>query len=1164
MNPLEDYLRQLRDIHGSGAGVPETSYYPALSNLLNAVGATLKPKVRCIINPANRGAGIPDGGFYTSDQFPKSSHTDPLPGTKPARGVIEAKPVKDDAWLTAERKQVTKYWGTYRQVLVTNFRDFLLVGSDAEGNQIILDHYRLAANEKAFWSAAAKPQILAKEHAERFTEFLKRVMLHAAPLVTAKDLAWYLASYAREARARVESHKLDALDALRRALEETLGVKFEGDDGDHFFRSTLVQTLFYGVFSAWVVWSRDHSHADRKARFDWRVTQFYLRVPVLAVLFNQIASPGKLDELQLSEVLDWAGAALNRVDRASFFDGFQEQLAVQYFYEPFLEAYDPDLRKQLGVWYTPREIVQYMVARVDTVLREELNLADGLADRNVYVLDPCCGTGAYLVEVLKRIAETLKRKGGGALIPQEVKRAALERVFGFELLPAPFVIAHLQLGLTLREIGAPLSDKKKERAGIFLTNALTGWDPPTEAKKQVEFAYPEFKAERDAADDVKRDKPILVILGNPPYNAFDGVSPEQEGGLVETYKEGLVKEWGIKKFNLDDLYVRFFRLAERRIAEKTGRGVVAFISNFSYLGDPSFVVMRRRFTTNFDKLYFDSLNGDSRETGKLTPDGKPDPSVFSTENNKEGIRVGTAIATLVRRPSRLAQPTVLFRQFWGSSKRADLLASLDAPDFYSHYQSAKPEKSNRFSFRPTAVSKSYRSWPSLIDLVHRRPFAGLAEDRGKALISIDLPPLEARLRSYFDPRVDWDAIHALNTGISRDVPRFNAKKTRETLLKEEQFEATRLVRYAMRPFDVQWCYYSPVRPLWREPRPDYWQLYEDGSPTLVSRFKGDKSPEGPPVVLARHLSDYHCMPPNASIFPFCLRGVPRTTLRNQALPQTSTNPSAPSVLIPNLSSNARAYLSHLGIATGPTGIDAAVTLWTHILSVTYSTAFLSENADGIRQDFPRVPLPDSKELLSASANLGAQIAALLDTEKSVEGVTSGNIRPELRVIAVESHNGGKPLNPDAGDLDLTAGWGHLGKGAAVMPGSGKTVKRDYSPAERVAIETGAKALGLAPADAFRLLGDSTVDVFLNNVAFWRNIPVNVWGYTIGGYQVIKKWLSYREKKILGRALTLAEVYEVRDMARRIAAIILLGPNLDDNYRAVTANTYPFPLSAPTH
>ena len=135
-----------------------------------------------------------------------------------------------------------------------------------------------------------------------------------------------------------------------------------------------------------------------------------------------------------------------------------------------------------------------------------------------------------------------------------------------------------------------------------------------------------------------------MILGNPPYNAFAGVSAVAEKVLVEPYKEGLISSWGIKKFNLDDLYVRFFGLAERRIAGMTGKGVVCYISNFSYLGDPSFVVMRQRFLSEFDALWFDCLNGDSRETGKVTPEGKPDPSVFSTEFNKEGIRVGTAIA----------------------------------------------------------------------------------------------------------------------------------------------------------------------------------------------------------------------------------------------------------------------------------------------------------------------------------------------------------------------------------------------------------------------------------------------------------------------------------------------------------------------------------------
>ncbi len=137
---------------------------------------------------------------------------------------------------------------------------------------------------------------------------------------------------------------------------------------------------------------------------------------------------------------------------------------------------------------------------------------------------------------------------------------------------------------------------------------------------------------------------MLVILGNPPYNAYAGVAQREEGDIVQPYKEGLVKEWGIKKFNLDELYVRFFRLAERAIAEHTGRGVVCFISNFSYLSDPSFVAFRKHLLGSFDRLWFDCLNGDSRETGKLTPEGKPDPSVFSTEQNREasnwGLRSG--------------------------------------------------------------------------------------------------------------------------------------------------------------------------------------------------------------------------------------------------------------------------------------------------------------------------------------------------------------------------------------------------------------------------------------------------------------------------------------------------------------------------------------------
>ncbi|MCE5280740.1 MAG: N-6 DNA methylase, partial [Deltaproteobacteria bacterium] len=782
------------EIRRTGSHVAETSFYPALERLLSDIGKTLSPKVRCVINLANRGAGLPDGGLFSADQFRRKirdaeAKTNPFLVQNPSRGVLEAKPPAADLQKVVETEQIERYWKRYGMVLVTNFRAFAIIGKEPAGQPRILESFSLAETEKEFWQLTAYPR-QAVDRGDRLLEYLKRVLLHNAPLAAPQDVAALLASYARDAHLRMDRADLPALSGLRQALEDALGLRFEGEKGEHFFRSTLVQTLFYGVFSAWVLWARRHetkggertgfANALHEAvapytvtgAFDWRSAHFLLRVPMLRALFVQVADPARLGALGLIEVLDWTAAALNRVDRSEFFQSFDEGRAVQYFYEPFLQAFDPELRKELGVWYTPEEIVRYQVERVDAVLRTELGLADGLADPKVVVLDPCCGTGAYLRAVLRRIAATLHDKGGDALIANDLKKAAMERVFGFEILPAPFVIAHLQLGLELETLGAPLSDRgdPPERVGVYLTNALTGWEPPKERPKQI--AFPGFDDERDAAGRVKQEKPILVILGNPPYNAFAGVSPEEEEGLVEPYKKGLISEWGIKKFNLDDLYVRFFRLAERRIAEVGGRGVVSFISNFSYLGDPSFVLVRRRFLEGFDAIWLDCMNGDRRETGKLTPDGKPDPSVFSTEWNREGIRVGTAIGLFVKRSrSRDGEPSVHFRHFWGTTKRTDLLARLDADAFDAQYEKTNPNKENRWSFRPSDIASAYLEWPKLINICAEAPSNGLMEKRGGALIDVDRLILEKRMKRYYDEDASFDELKNEGHPLTRDAAR---------------------------------------------------------------------------------------------------------------------------------------------------------------------------------------------------------------------------------------------------------------------------------------------------------------------------------------------------------------------------------------------------------
>ncbi len=1111
LQALEAYGREANGIYRSGSGVAETSYYPPLSNLLNAVGATLKPKVRAIINIANRGAGIPDGGLFTPDQFQRGEG-EPQRGTLPSRGAIEVKGTGKEVRAIVASQQVKDYLGLYGSVLVTNLRAFALVVRGNDGGPRVLEEYQLADSEAAFWQAVQNPRALAERHAEPFGEYLRRVMLHKAELSSPQEVAWFLASYARDARFRLTHSRLDALEKVRAALSEALDLKFEGDKGEAFFRSTLVQTLFYGLFSAWVL----HHQDGRTERFEWKSAAWELHLPLMQRLFSELANPSAQRGLTLSEVLDWATDTLNRVRTDEFFKKFEAERAVQYFYEPFLEAYDPDLRREFGVWYTPPEIVEYMVERVDRVLREELALPLGLADPGVVVLDPCTGTGSYLAEVVRRIHRTMREAGTlDALSGDDLKQAVTSRLFGFELMPAPYVVAHLQLGLLLSRLGSPLA--ANERAGVYLTNSLTDWEPhPGEGQQRLGFA--ELQDEHDAAVSIKRDERILVILGNPPYNAFAGVAAKEEQGFVDAYKAGLNTTWGIKKFNLDDLYVRFFRLAERRIT-KTGRGVVAYISNASYLSDPSFVTMRQRFLGEFDALWFDNLNGDSRETGKLTPQGLPDPSVFSTEWNKAGIRVGTAVGLMVRRAGRAEVPTVHYREFWGVAKRAELLGSLETGSATA-YAPAQPVPANRYSFRPEEVGSEYREWAKLTELCAEPPMNGLMEKRGGALMDYDRGELERRMKLYYDRGTSWETLAALNTGLTEEAARFAPKQARAKVQAAEAFDAGRLLRYVVRPFDTRWAYYSGVRPLWNEPRPKLWAQMWPGNSFLISRPAGATSEEGAPFFFTSRLGDNDFLRGHAYYFPLQLKiQPPAVSLFNPSAPQEAR-------IVANLSGRARAYLQELGAPDPDESAETAKLIWLHALAIGFSPAYLGEHADGIKGDWPRVPLPASLDTLRASAALGERVAALLDGE-------APSLPPEVAGVAVISRVGGGQLAPS--DLSVTAGWGHGGKGGVTMPGKGKTETRGSTLDPR--------------------LGATVLDVYLNGMAYWKDVPAKVWGYTIGGYQVLKKWLSYREAALLGRPLTSEEVREVRGIAQRLAALVLLEEELDANYRAVLAATW---------
>ena len=1103
---VETYLTALRQIRASGGATGERSYYGPLENLLTAVGATLKPKVICVSELADQGAGHPDFGLYAARQLQKNQ---PKEGQVPERGVVEVKSASDDAWLTAASAQVSRYWERYRLVLVTNTRDFVLVGEDTTGQPATLETFRLANSAEAFDRLLATPRVFARQVGAGLGEYLARTLSHRARLTEPKDLAWLLASYARDALARIEAAgDAPQLTTLRTALEEALGVRFTGDKGARFFYSTLVQTLFYGVFSAWVLWARQVP--SPRGTFNWHEAVWHLRAPVLAALFQQLSSPSRLRPLGLVEVLDWTSAALNRVDRAAFFARFNEGEAVPYFYEPFLEAFDPDLRKQLGVWYTPAEVVRYMVARVDKALKDDLHIPDGLAADNVYVLDPCCGTGAYLAEVLRRIAENLQGKGMGALAGARVKQAAINRVFGFEIMPAPFVVAHLQVGLTMQDLDAPLTDDGNERPGVFLTNALTGWEPHTTKP----LPFPELEEERDRAEKVKQEQPILVILGNPPYNGFAGMAVDEERALSGAYRvtKRVRKPEGQ---GLNDLYVRFFRMAERRIAEKTGQGVVCFISNYSWLDGLSFTGMRERYLEAFDAIRIDCLNGDKYKTGKVSPDGTPDPSIFSTPSDPVGIQVGTAITTLVRKVDHTPAETVGFRHLWGQAKREDLLETAEAEPAML-YDAIEPVLPLGLPLVRTAVSKEYFDWPALPDLFPMS-FPGVKTSRDGFLVDTDLDRLKGRIAAYFNADLSHEEIARHYPGVMKTTARFDARAVRDTLLARGGPDEASFIRFAYRPFDNRWLYWEAETKLLDEKRADYRPHVFEGNVWLVLQNKA--RPDLSPPLMISDIGDLNQM--NSGVY--C---VP-TFLIEHGLGITVTGRAHP-----NLSNPARSYLERLGANV--------MDLFHYVLVVLHDSAYNQLNADALRAGGPRIPLPGwptpgsagilpasaATEALTQSAARGRELAALLDPETPVPGVTTGTLRPAIATLAVPATVDGRNMTGD--DFALTVGWGHYGTGEAVMPGQGRIVERAYTSDERAAL-----------SDTTSVLGQTTFDIYLNGNAYWRNVPAAVWRYKLGGYQVLKKWLSYRERGVLGRVLMPEEVLYFAEVARRITAIMLM-------------------------
>lgn len=1080
-------------------GVAETTHYPAIKALFNGVGDEMKPKVQVVIHPRGSGAGIPDGAVWSAKELkkPDPSGKDPfdLKRIYPDRGGLEAKGLDQDLHQLVKTVQVGKYLNALQQVIVTNLRQFAVVQL-RKGEPVIIEEYSLASSKAEFLKLSASQ---VKAHEKPLTEFLRRALYAKTEIRTPAELAYFLASHAKAAKDTLDSHEtLDDLASLKHGLERSLGIQFTGEKGETFFRAELIQTLFYGLFSSWVLWHESNPAKGQEFNF-WGASQF-LRIPVIDRLFSTAANATLLKRTGLDHHLKNAEEALNRVNREEFFAAFHEGQAVQYFYEPFLAAFDPDLRKQLGVWYTPPEIVQGMVAKCDRLLMSDLDEPDGLAGERVLLLDPCCGTGAYVVEALRVAAERWKARGEP--YADKLRKAATQRMFGFELLTGPFVVAHMQVAFLLAQHKTYLADG--ERAGIYLTNALTGWEPASAEKRMLDPLN--LQAESDRAHEVKADKDILVVIGNPPYSGYAGIANiQEERDLSERFRPEKSRGQG-----LNDLYVRFFAMADRRI-EKTGRGLVCLISNYSWLDGLSFEKMRQTFLNTYSRIEIDNLHGD-RIIGEYNPEGLTSETVFAMPGQSAGIKVGVAVTTLLK--STQDDCSLLYRDFHDAKALERRKSFLEATSEYAVLESSTVLG---LPFRPRKANANFYSWPSLIQLL---PFnsPGVQTTRDDLLIDIDERRLSERIQAYFDPTVSAELLKKLAPSALVSTPTFDAPQVRKVLA-SRGMNPDGFRRHAYRPFDVRYLYYESETNLIDRKRADYVAqvFHKNYSMCLAAdNRRGFDPPQVTDLIGARHLLER-----GANFFPLY-------TVTGDSWPQVQPSlldqevPSEVPARLPNLSTLA----SNVLIKTGLVGQPEII--FFHALAILHAPSYLSANADALKQDWPRVPLQvagggevdDSRAWLIAGKILGRKVAALLDIESSVAGIETGDPRPDLRHIAVYRWTGpGAQGRENTGDYDLAAGWGYRGQGGVVMPGNGKTEPN----------------------------GEGR-DVIINEHSRWTNIPDEVWNYHLGGYQVLKKWLSYREAKVLGRPLKLEEVRTFTYIARRIAALIALGPELDAHYR----------------
>ncbi|WP_456476979.1 type ISP restriction/modification enzyme, partial [Oceanithermus sp.] len=763
---LRSYLEELTATIKRG-DYREESFYPALERLLEELGSELgHPRLDVTVLPKKTEAGNPD--FRVWD------------GASKIIGYVEAKKPGENLEAVAQSEQLERYRSTFPNVVLTDFFHFLLYRDGVEIARATL--------------AQPQPALLGRtppvQDEEGFLELLRRFYDYSLPQkLKAKPLAERLARLTRFLRDQVIATELAAgeespLTGFLDVFKRTLIADLSPDQ----FADLFAQTLTYGMFAARI---RAEGEFNRKLAYDY----IPRTLGVLREVFRYISLVDLPKHLEVT--LDEIAAVLQAADVGGILREYQQTHhstdPIVHFYETFLAEYDPTLRERRGVYYTPEPVVRYIVNSVHAILKNRFGARSGLADgeRPVTLLDPAAGTLTFPAMAVERAAEEYRATWGEAGVQGMIKDHVLPHYYAFELMMAPYAIGHLKMGLVLEALGYRMG--AEERFNLYLTNTLEMETLPGSAEPLLSA----LSLESRLAGEVKQEKPILVILGNPPYS---GHSANRNAWTERLLKDDWPDAPSYFKVDgeplgernpkwLQDDYVKFLRFAQWKVAQH-GEGVVAMITNHSYLDNPTFRGMRQSLLTTFDEIYILNLHGNAKKK-ETAPDGSADENVFD-------IQQGVAIGLFIKHPDA-AEKKVHYANLWGKRKeKYDWLSGHDVDSTKFAEIRAEPPF---YFFVPRATEglEHYREWPR-VDEAFPVHSVGIVTARDKLTIAESREEMLRRLRQVLElePEIVGKAYGLAANSVS---------KARSDL-DRNGIQAEKVVPILYRPFDRRWTYFS--------------------------------------------------------------------------------------------------------------------------------------------------------------------------------------------------------------------------------------------------------------------------------------------------------------------------------------------------------------------